>query len=106
MKPRMLLQQFFFSRGLIFLQFTYGSQNFSIARCAWQPPRDVCPLHRFSVWLLLVFYLLFYSSYGPVLWRLLAGPLGPLLALPAAFATLFWLVRYLLLDDEESSEAE
>ena len=66
----------------------------------------MCPIHRFSVWLLLVFYLLFYSSYGPVLWRLLAGPLGPLLALPAAFATLFWLVRYLLLDDEESSEAE
>ena len=54
---------------------------------------------------MVVFYLLVYSSYGPLLWRLLAGPLGPLLALPAAFATLFWLVRYLLVDDDDA-EAE
>ena len=52
-----------------------------------------------TVWLLVVFYLLFYSSYGPLLWRLLRGPLGILLAIPAAFALLFWLARLALADD-------
>ncbi|KAJ1484440.1 hypothetical protein T484DRAFT_1894271 [Baffinella frigidus] len=45
----------------------------------------------FSVWLLILFYLLFYSSYGPMLWRFLYGPMGAVLTLPFAFALLFWL---------------
>ena len=56
------------------------------------------------MWLLVVFYLLFCSSYGPLLWRLLRGPLGALLALPLAFAALFWLACYLLLDDDDHDD--
>ena len=48
----------------------------------------------FSVWLLLMFWLLFYSSYGPMLWRFLYGPMGLVLCLPFGFALLFWLMAY------------
>lgn len=48
----------------------------------------------FSVWVLLMFWLLFYSSYGPMLWRFLYGPMGLVLCLPFGFAVLFWLMAY------------
>jgi len=57
----------------------------------------------FSVWLLILFYLLFYSSYGPMLWRFLYGPMGAVLTLPFAFALLFWLAAYIL-DDSGNRE--
>ena len=53
----------------------------------------------FSIWLLIMFYLLFYSSYGPVLWRFLHGPMGVLLGLPFGFAILFWLISFVFIED-------
>ena len=56
-------------------------------------------LSWFSTWLLVIFYLLFYSSYGPTLWRFLYGPMGAVLSLPFVFALLFYLAAYILHED-------
>mmetsp|Transcript_47623 Transcript_47623/g.149275 ORF Transcript_47623/g.149275 Transcript_47623/m.149275 type:complete len:182 (-) Transcript_47623:767-1312(-) len=55
----------------------------------------------FSVWILIIFWLLFYSSYGPTLWRFLYGPMGLVLVLPFGFGLLFWLVTYVFTEEED-----
>lgn len=48
-----------------------------------------------TVWILVLFYLLFFSPWGDLLWDFLMGPLGFLLMLPFAFALLFWILTYI-----------